>query len=314
MLALFLGFSLLQTRALPAITLQVDARDAPRSRFHITERLTCAPGPLRLFYPKFIPGEHGPTGPLNSVISLRLLAGGNALTWKRDPVNMYEIDTRCPADGAVTIEFDDTFALPTLFGEIGSATLCRIKWNRLVWYPGPEPSDAIQIAASITLPSNWSMATALDVQKKDGDTLTFAPVSLTRLVDSPGEIGRYFKSFDVTGKSPIKHTLDVMAESPSAINPTPELLERIAHIHEEVEAIAGRHYNHYTWLLTLNDGNALDGLEHHESSEDGLFEHALVDPAFQFDLAELLSHEYFHSFNGKFRRPVGLSTPISTRR
>jgi predicted metalloprotease with PDZ domain len=35
----------------------------------------------------------------------------------------------------------------------------------------------------------------------------------------------------------------------------------------------------------------------------------LLDPDLQFDLADLLSHEYFHSFNGKFRRPAGLATP-----
>jgi predicted metalloprotease with PDZ domain len=63
------------------------------------------------------------------------------------------------------------------------------------------------------------------------------------------------------------------------------------------------------WLLTLSDVGASDGLEHHESSEDGVYAKALVDPDLEFDLADLLSHEYFHSFNGKFRRPAGLATP-----
>lgn len=156
MLALLVGLWLLQAGpAPPAITLAVDARDASRSLFHVTARLTCAQGPLKLFDPKFIPGEHGPTGPINSVIRLRLSAGGATLAWKRDPINVYEIDTQCPAGGVVTIDFDNTFALPTLFGEIGSATLSRVKWNRLVWYPGPEPSDGIQVVASITLPADW---------------------------------------------------------------------------------------------------------------------------------------------------------------
>ncbi len=151
------------------------------------------------------------------------------------------------------------------------------------------------------------METALDIDKTDGDTILFKPVNLTRFVDSPGQIGQYYKTFDVTGTSPVKHTLDVLADSPSALNPSSELLQKITHIHEEAEAMIGaRHYNHYQWLLTLSDIGGSEGLEHHESSEDGVYEKSLVDPDLQFDLADLLSHEYFHSFNGKFRRPAGL--------
>jgi predicted metalloprotease with PDZ domain len=292
------------------ITLQVNAREAPRSLFHVTERVSCAPGVLKLFYPKYIPGEHGPTGPLNSVIGFRITAEGKPLAWKRDLVDMFEIDTTVP-NGVreVEIDFDQTYETGGFFGESGSATLSRIKWNRLVWYPGPAASDSVMVTPSITLPAAWSIATALDLDKKEGDTFSYKPVSLTRLVDSPAEIGKYFERFDVTGTSPVRHTLDVVAESPSAIRPSPEMLQDIAHIHEEVEAIAGgRHYNHYDWLLTLSDIGGSDGLEHHESSEDGVFESTLVEPDYQFDLADLLSHEYFHSYNGKFRRPAGLAT------
>jgi predicted metalloprotease with PDZ domain len=311
MLTLLLSSLLLQPAPTAPITVDVDAREVARSLFHVTERIPHGAGPVKLFYPKWIPGEHMPSGPINSVIKMRITSGGNLVPWKRDLVDMFEIDAVLPAGATeVTVEFDDTAALPTLFGEIGSANLCRVKWNRLLWFPGPLPSDSLQIAASITLPQGWTMATALDVEKKEGDTLVFKPVSLTRLVDSPGEIGRYFRSFDVTGASSVRHTLDVMADSPSAINPSPALLQKITHIHEEAEALLGtHHYDHYDWLLTLSDVGASDGLEHHESSEDGVYEKALTDERLQFDLADLLSHEYFHSFNGKFRRPEGLATP-----
>jgi predicted metalloprotease with PDZ domain len=311
MLNLLLGLLLWQAPAAGPITVHVDAREAARSLFHVTEHIPHAPGPVKLFYPKFIPGEHTPSGPMNSVIRMRISSGGKALPWKRDLVNMFEVDTTVPpGSNEVTIDFDQTFAIGTLFGESGSATLSRIKWNRLVWYPGPLPSDSIAVSASITLPSGWTMATALDVDKREGDTLTFKTVNLTRLVDSPGQIGRYFKSYDVTGTSPVKHTLDVLAESPSSIEPPKEMIQKIARIHEEAEAMIGaRHYSHYNWLLTLSDVGGSDGLEHHESSENGVFEKSLVDPDLEFDLVDLLSHEYFHSFNGKFRRPVGLATP-----
>jgi predicted metalloprotease with PDZ domain len=293
------------------IMLHVDAREAARTVFHVSERIPCAPGTLKLFYPKFIPGEHGPTGPINSVISFRITANGKPLAWRRDPVNMFEIDTVVPADAHdVQVDFDDSFSMSTMFGEIGSANLCRIKWNRLVWYPGPDPSDTTLVAPSLTVPSGWKLATGLETQNVSGDEYTFKTVSLTRLVDSPAEMGRNFKSFDVTGTSPVRHTLDIAAEGAAAIQSSPAFLKGVAHIHEEMEAISGtRHYNHYDWLLTLSDVGASDGLEHHESSEDGVFERSLVEPDYNFDLADLLCHEYFHSYNGKFRRPAGLATP-----
>ena len=226
MLTLLLSSLFLQPAPTAPIKVDVDAREVTRSIFHVTERIPHGAGPVKLFYPKWIPGEHMPSGPINSVIKMRVTSGGNLVPWKRDLLNMFEIDAVLPAGATeVTVEFDDTVALPTLFGEIGSANLCRVKWNRLLWFPGPVPSDSLQIAASITLPQGWTMATALDVQKKEGDTLVFKPVSLTRLVDSPGEIGRYFRSFDVTGASSVRHTLDVMADSPSLITRNFSLVE-----------------------------------------------------------------------------------------
>jgi predicted metalloprotease with PDZ domain len=309
MLSVLLSLWMWQSPA-AAMTVHVDARDITRSLFHVTERIAHGPGPLRLFYPKFIPGEHTPTGPINSVISMKISSGGKVLPWKRDLVDMFEVDTVVPQGAAeVTIEFDDTFVLGPAYAELGSASLSRVKWNRLLWYPGPLPSDSVQVTASITLPAGWQMATALDIDRKDGDTLIFKPVSLTRFVDSPGQIGRYAKSFDITGNSPVKHTLEVVADSAPALEASPELLQHITAIHEEVEAMTGtRHYDHYQYLLTLSDIGGSEGLEHHESSEDGVYEKSLVDSDLEFDLADLLSHEYFHSFNGKFRRPAGLAT------
>ena len=51
------------------------------------------------------------------------------------------------------------------------------------------------------------------------------------------------------------------------------------------------------------------GLEHHESSDDRTDEDALGEPERRMDVAELLGHEYVHSWNGKYRRPVGLLSP-----
>src|SRR5262249_34650536 len=65
------------------ITLEVDAREAPQKIFHSRLVFPAAPGPLTLYYPKWIPGEHGPTGPVTDVAGLRVSAAGKPITWDR---------------------------------------------------------------------------------------------------------------------------------------------------------------------------------------------------------------------------------------
>jgi predicted metalloprotease with PDZ domain len=52
-----------------------------------------------------------------------------------------------------------------------------------------------------------------------------------------------------------------------------------------------------------------DGLEHHESSDNRSPLRALLDDPIRRAEANLLPHEYVHSWNGKYRRPTGLATP-----
>jgi hypothetical protein len=54
----------------PIVTLSVDASDAPRKMFHAQLRIPATPGTLTLYYPKWIPGEHGPTGPITDLTGL----------------------------------------------------------------------------------------------------------------------------------------------------------------------------------------------------------------------------------------------------
>jgi predicted metalloprotease with PDZ domain len=74
-------------------------------------------------------------------------------------------------------------------------------------------------------------------------------------------------------------------------------------------AFGAHHYRKYHFLLTVSDEGGDEGLEHHESSEDGVGEKALSDRLEMMDLGDLLSHEYTHSWNGKYRRPASLTIP-----
>ena len=82
------------------ITLELDAREAPQKILHSRLVIPAAPGPLTLVYPKWIPGEHGPTGPLTDVAGLRFTAGGKALRWERDLVDMHAVQCVVPAGAA----------------------------------------------------------------------------------------------------------------------------------------------------------------------------------------------------------------------
>lgn len=285
----------------PPISLTVDAREVTRGLYHVTEQFPAKPGKLTLWFPKWLPGYHGPGGPLNGNIKFKITADGETIPWQRDQVEMYQVTAEVPSKARqVAVEF-------TQADSSGSAHLARVDWNELIWYPAGT-SDSTTVQANLLLPNEWSATSALHAKLNATGRVEYEPVSLTRLVDSPAEIGRFYKQYDVTGSSHVKHYLDVMADTPEGLNAPAEVLDHVRRIHEEMEAITGStHYREYHWLLTLSDNGAGAGLEHHESSEDGTGSKGLTNTA--VDTADLLAHEYFHSYNGKFRRPVGLCTP-----
>ena len=117
-----------------SITLTVDATEAARRVFHSRLLIPAKAGPLTLYYPKWIPGEHGPTGPINEVAGLHLTAGGKEVAWQRDLLEMYAIHCQVPA-GAEAVEVAMDFLSPSsvdaFFGSSGSAQLTVINWNQL---------------------------------------------------------------------------------------------------------------------------------------------------------------------------------------
>jgi len=288
------------------IKVNVDATQASRNLLRTTVRIPVKPGPFAFFYPKWIPGEHSPTGPINDLVGLRLRAGGQAVPWTRDPVEMFAF--RCEVPPGVTeleIAFDDVSQPYTTM----SSRLARIKWNRLLVYPRGMTSDAVRVDAAIKLPSGWQFATALPVQHERGDQIDFNEVSLTELIDSPMIAGVNFRKL-ILATTPALHEMDIAADSPVALDVKAPTLQGWENLVKEANALfGGYHYRSYRFLLTLSDIGGSEGLEHHESSEDGVGEKALSDPGQLVDLGDLLGHEYTHSWNGKYRRPANLTTP-----
>ncbi|PYS20682.1 MAG: peptidase M61 [Acidobacteria bacterium] len=289
-----------------SIKMSVDATDAPRNMLHTTLTIPVKPGPLSLFYPKWIPGEHSPTGPINDMVGLKLSANGKSIPWTRDAVEMFAFSCEIPAGASeLEIAFDD-MSQP---GTTMSARLARVKWNRVLVYPRGINSDAIRVDASIKLPSGWKFATALPVARERQNDVEFKEVSLTELVDSPLIAGANFRKLTLAS-APLLHEMDIVADTPVALEVKPETLLGWQNLVKEANALFGaRHYRSYRFLLTLSDVGGSEGLEHHESSEDGVGEKALSDPGQLIDLGDLLGHEYAHSWNGKYRRPADLTTP-----
>jgi predicted metalloprotease with PDZ domain len=288
------------------MTLNVDATDASRNIVHSRLSIPVRPGPLTLFYPKWIPGEHSPTGPINDLVGLKLSAGGKTIPWRRDDVEMFAFHCDVPPGVSVLdVTFDDASQPETT----ASAKLARVKWNRLLLYTQGTNSDAITVKASLKLPTGWRFASALPIVSENKGELQFKEVSLTQLVDSPAIIGANFRTLPLSSTG-ITHEMDVMADTTSALEMKPETLAGLRAMVQEAYAMFGaRHYRSYKFLVTLSDHGGSEGLEHHESSEDGVGEKAFSEELELLDFAELIGHEYAHSWNGKYRRPAGLATP-----
>jgi predicted metalloprotease with PDZ domain len=296
------------------IRLLVDASQAPQKILHAHMEIPVSAGPLTLYYPEWIPGEHMPDGPIIEVAGMKFSGGGKTIAWRRDLVEMFSIHLDVPA-GVTTLVADFDFLLSGpasgfSAGASATASLDVLSWNQVLLYPKGLPAKDIMFAASLRLPADWKFGTALPIAKQDGATTEFAAVPLTTLVDSPVISGRYYRAIQLTpGQNP-SHEIDIAADSAAALAMTPETQLQLHNLVTEAYALFGaRHYRNYHFLLTLSDDVAHFGLEHHESSDDRTAERSLIDEAERIEFASLLPHEYVHSWNGKYRRPAGLATP-----
>ena len=297
------------------MNLEVDLRDVPRRIYHSKMQFPATAGPLTLVYPKWIPGEHAPNGPIVDATGLHFRGNGKEISWRRDLVDLYAFHLEVP-EGVTTLDVTLDYLLPSEEGTAGtpsaSAKVAVLPWNLVVLYPSGAKSDDVKFAARVRLPDGWKFATALQPapgsSRSDGDT-TFETVSLTTLVDSPLLTGAFFRTYDLSPGQKPEHHLDVAADSAAATALSEEEIQHLRQLIAETDALFGaRHYRHYDFLLALTDHLQINGLEHHESSDNRAPERTFADPDEMEGAMDLLPHEFFHSWNGKYRRPAGLAT------
>ncbi len=292
--------------------LTVDASDARRRIVRIHETLTGVRPDTVLLYPKWLPGTHAPEGPIDKIAGIRITAAGVAVPWTRDPVDVYALRLHAaPAVKSIDIDFE--YLSPTS-GKVGpleiSPDLGAFEWNELVLYPAGYYARQIPVTATLTLPAGWQAASALQASAVQGATTSFARESLETLIDSPVYAGRYAQKFDLDPGGAVPVHLDLFADRPVLLAVSPEALAaHRALVQQAYKLFGSHHYAHYDFLYSLSDQIIQNGLEHHQSSEDGTDPESFTKWDKTAFVRDLLPHEYTHSWNGKFRRPADLWTP-----
>ena len=283
------------------MSLLVDAREIARNVVHVRLDVPISGGATTLVFPKWVPGEHAPANPVVDLALLRATADGTDVTWERDPVDLFRFTFAAPA-GAMTLTLRYDFLLAPGFT---TSRLALIDWNPTLLYPAGARVREQTVAASMLLPSGWTAASSLDGPVRSAGRIDFAPVSIERLFDSPVLAGANFTTLVLAPAA----ELDVASDSPA-----PPVIEMMVQTHfrslvSEAQALFGaRHWRPpYRFLISATDAIGYTGLEHHESSWNGVETSTLATSAAAKRFAgDLLCHEFVHSWNGKYRRPAGL--------
>jgi predicted metalloprotease with PDZ domain len=296
------------------IRLAVDATDLPRAIFSVHETVPVSgPGPMTLLFPQWLPGAHSPIGSIDKLAGLVITAGGKRIEWRRDPVEVTAFHVDVPAGvSALDLDFQFLSAVSTKEGRVVmTPQMLSLEWNDLVLYPAGYFSRDIKVDASVRLPEGFTPATALEeAAAPSGGMVTYKTTTLNTLVDSPMIAGLYFKRFDLDPGGPARVSLDVIADRPDLLDAKPEqVADHVALVRQAYQLFGSHHYDHYDFLFSLSDKMGGNGLEHHQSSEDGARPKYFTDWDKSEAGRDLLAHEFTHSWNGKFRRPGDLWTP-----
>ena len=304
------------------IDLKVDVSNVVDRVERVHEEIPVVPGSkeMVLLYPEWIPGEHAPSGPIENIAGVVTTVDGKRVQWTRDTTNVYAFHVPLQA-GAKTVglDFDYLAAIKPSVGRIEfSDAILDLKWNEVLMYPAGYFSRDIPFHTTLLLPNGWKYATALESASGDTQsntapadgTVHFAETPLNTLVDSPLFAGVNYARYDLSPTPTDIVHLNVFGDKPEQVKMTPEELELHKKLVLEADKLYGsHHYKHYDFLLLLSDVVGGEGLEHHQSSEDGTGADYLTDWAAGIGDRDLLAHEYTHSWNGKFRRPGDLWTP-----
>lgn len=295
------------------IKLDVDATNLNQRIFSVTETIPVASaGPLTLFFPEWLPGNHGPVGPVAQLAGIEITANGQRVEWVRDTLHPLAYHLTVPA-GASEIVVKMQHLSPTT-GNQGRITMTpemlNVQWEKMLLYPAGHWSRNITLQPTVKLPTGWRFGTALEPLERNGDVQSFKPVNLEVLIDSPIFAGVHYRQIDLDpgGRSPVR--ANFVADDPSSLNATDEQIQILRNLIVQMDRLYGaRHFDHYDFLIAMTEKLGGIGLEHHRSSENSVSPAFFTGWATHLSDRDLLSHEMNHSWDGKWRRPADQYVP-----
>ena len=320
--AITLGSAAIYAQTTP-IRITADLTEGVRHLYHAEIDIPVQAGTADLITPLWIPGTHAPGGPIGEIVGVVFTGNGQVLKWRRDDVQLAEFHVTIPK-GVTSVHVH----LDSIVARRVTSKMSVLEWEALMMYPAHVPVKDIAIQPSVTVPAGWGTGTALTpvgtipnpavtgldesahVPPANAVTTKYAVTTVEQLQDSPVITGLYFHEFPLAPEVKPKHFLDVVSDEPEDSNMRPETLAEVSNLVREADAnYASHHYNEYHFLLTLSDRAGGQGLEHGQSSDNGVGEKGFADDGHQLGEADLLAHEYTHSWNGKYRRPARLYQP-----
>ncbi|AQR61547.1 peptidase M61 [Brevundimonas sp. LM2] len=285
---------------------EVDATDLDRRIVSVRQTIPVQPGPLTLLYPKYLPGNHADSGPIQLLAGLTITADGRRVEWRRDAVDPYAFHLDVPAG---TTQIEAAFQWLTQSDNanwrvVMTPSMMNLQFEKALLYPAGYAATGITFAPSVRLPQGWQYGVALETASFENGLATFAPVSLYTLVDSPMFAGAHYRRIDIDPTGEDVH-LNIVADEADNLAPTAEQLGHYEAMVTQADRLFGsRHYDRYEFLLGLTNQMGGIGLEHHRSSENTHAPDFFTAWGKSAGSRALLPHEYAHSWNGKFRRPA----------
>ena len=294
------------------IKLDVDVTDTERKIFQVRETLPVAAGPLTLFFPQWLPGNHSPTGQIAGLAGLTFKASGKSIEWTRDTINMYAFHLDIPV-GATTLEAEYQYLTASTSAQgrvLVTPDIINLQWNSVVLYPAGVNASGVTVEASMTYPSGWQFASALETSQTSSGKVQFKPVDLVNLIDSPAYVGKYFKVFDLDPNAKVPVRFNVVADNPESLAATTEQIDAHRKMVQQTYKVFGPGpYTHYDFLIAASENfGGTGGLEHRQSTEIGVGAGYFTKYKTSPFMRGVVPHEYAHVWNGKFRRPADLTT------
>jgi len=315
MMVLITGFG----TAVPAPTntslqITLDASDLPRKLLHSTITISDGDTPQSVLYPKWIPGHHGPTGPIKNLGGFKVTSNsGAAIAWERDFAEPYRFIIQASAE-QYPIQATLTYICnPSASDCSATTTMGVINWGAVSVYPDGAVVRDLVITPRLILPPNWQYATAMPTDEVRGDTVIFKTVMYEELVDFPIICGLYLKTVQLKSTATTDYFVHVVVDEDVLLPLVDSAFTDSGwnRLPREAEALFGRtHFDAYHFLVAISDSIPHYGLEHRNSSVNSGGTKSLTKYGdTNYFLQWVMPHEFVHAWCGKYRRPTGMSTP-----